>query len=132
MSLFVDTSALYALVDRDDRYHVRAAAIWRERLEAHERLLTTNYVVVEASALIQQRLDIGALQTFTLDLLPAVETVWISEEEHRAAVSACLTAGRRGLSLVDCASFEVMRRAGVRHAFAFDPDFEAAGFELVE
>jgi predicted nucleic acid-binding protein len=132
MSVFVDTSAFYALVDRDDRYYDEAAAIWRAQLEKQERLLTTNYVVVETSALVRHRLRVAALRTFTLDVLPAVEVVWIGEEEHGAAVSACLTAGKRGLSLVDCASFEVIRRSAVRRAFAFDPDFEEAGFELLE
>jgi predicted nucleic acid-binding protein len=34
------------------------------------------------------------------------------------------------VSFVDWVSFEVMRRRGLRRAFAFDPDFRAAGFEL--
>ena len=34
-------------------------------------------------------------------------------------------------SLVDAVSFEVMRAEGVRSAFAFDPHFEIAGFELL-
>ena len=38
--------------------------------------------------------------------------------------------GRRGLSLVDCMSFIVMRKLEVRQAFAFDADFEREGFEM--
>jgi predicted nucleic acid-binding protein len=36
---------------------------------------------------------------------------------------------RRHLTLVDCASFESMRRLTVRRAFAFDRHFEEQGFE---
>lgn len=41
-------------------------------------------------------------------------------------------AGRRGLSLVDCVSFAVMPRAGLRQAFAFafDDHFAERGFLL--
>ena len=41
-----------------------------------------------------------------------------------------MAAGRRDLSLVDCASFEVMRRSGIRTAFAFDPHFGEFGYEI--
>jgi predicted nucleic acid-binding protein len=47
------------------------------------------------------------------------------------AAGAVLLAARLQLSLVDCASFEVMRRAGLREAFAFDAHFAASGFGLV-
>jgi predicted nucleic acid-binding protein len=39
-------------------------------------------------------------------------------------------AGRRTLSLVDCVSFEVMRRTGIRKAFAFDRHFQDYGYEI--
>lgn len=58
-----------------------------------------------------------------------MRTVWITEEDHRGGVQALLAAGRRELSLVDCTSFLVMRRLGLRAAFAFDADFEDQGFE---
>ena len=40
-------------------------------------------------------------------------------------------AGRRGLSLVDCVSFAVMARAGLRQAFAFDDHFSERGFSCL-
>ena len=52
-------------------------------------------------------------------------------EDHRGAVQALLAADRRGLSLVDCSSFLVMRRLGLKVAFAFDEDFGHQGFETV-
>ncbi len=35
------------------------------------------------------------------------------------------------LSLVDCCSFESMRRRGIRTAFAYDAHFAQQGFELL-
>ena len=49
---------------------------------------------------------------------------------HLRAVAAWAAARRRGLSLVDCAGFELMRDLGVVTALAFDRHFEQQGFAL--
>lgn len=64
-------------------------------------------------------------------LLPAVRTIGATEEDHRTAIQALLAADRRDLSLVDCASFLVMRRLGLRSVFTLDADFRHQGFEVV-
>lgn len=131
MRVFVDTSALYAVLDADDRMHDQAKRTWRELLDASARILTSNYVLVETIALLQHRLGIEAVRVFNGDVVPALETVWVETQAHQAACSALLTAGRRRLSLVDCVSFEVMRKAGIELAFAFDPHFAEQGFETL-
>lgn len=129
MRIFVDTSALYALLDRDDGNH-RAAAGQFDAI-ASARLLTHNYVVVETTALVQRRLEPAATRALLAELLPAVEVIWVDEPTHQAATSALLAALRRRVSLVDWVSFEVMRRIGIKTAFAFDRDFAAQGFEAI-
>ena len=39
---------------------------------------------------------------------------------------------RRGLSLVDCMSFVVMRKYRSTAALAYDADFQAEGFDVFE
>ncbi|MGD8331473.1 MAG: PIN domain-containing protein [Acidobacteriota bacterium] len=129
--IFVDTSAIYALLDRSDACHPQAAAIWAHLVDKRETLLTTNYVVLECFALTQSRLGMAAARRFNDDLLPVLETVWIDRDEHTAAVETILSADRRGLSLVDATSFRVMRRRDLRRAFAFDDDFARQGFDLL-
>ena len=63
--------------------------------------------------------------------VPVLVTLWVDEDLHRRAVSALSVAQRRRLSLVDCSSFESMRQAGLRRAFAFDAHFEEQGFEIL-
>ena len=53
MMLFVDTSAFYAILDRDDANHERAKAIWIRVLHESAGLLTNNYVLGETAALVQ-------------------------------------------------------------------------------
>jgi predicted nucleic acid-binding protein len=126
---FVDTSALYALLDRDDACHAEAAYVWRSLLQRDARLVTTNYVVVESVALVQRRLGLEAVRTLLDDVLPVVHVVWVDERLHDAGCTALLAAARPQVSLVDWTSFEFMRRNGLRNAFAFDDDFWALGFE---
>jgi len=129
--VFADTSALYAVLDRDDRNHAPAAAAWRRLLETDEPVLVTNYVVAETTALVQHRLGMDAVRTLCGDVLPALEVHWITEADHAHAQNALLASDRRRLSLVDCASFHVMRSRMVRGAFAFDPHFGEQGFEVI-
>lgn len=129
MSVFADTSALYAVFDRDDSNHSKARAAWTEWLRAGEPFVTNNYVVLETLALLQHRLGLAAVRAFHEDVMPLLHVEWVSEEQHRAGVESALAASRRKLSAVDCVSFRTMRRRGLRTAFCFDPHFREQGFQ---
>lgn len=129
MTVFVDTSALYALLVRGDPNHDAAASAFT-RLRQRGSLITHNYVVVETAALVQHRFGVSAVRTL-IDLLGPIGVIWVDEETHKAAIAALLAAPRRRLSLVDRVSFEVMRDRAVTQAFAFDPDFHQEGFLTV-
>lgn len=132
MTTFVDTSALYALLDADDQVHEPAKETWNSLLDVEdESLISTNYVLLETFALVQTRLGMEAAQALSDHLLPVIRPIWISEDDHREAVQALLAASRRGLSLTDCSSFVVMRRLGLRSVFAFDDDFADQGFDCL-
>jgi len=108
--------------------HADARAEWERLLAGHETLHTTNYVLVEVSALLQSRIGMDAVRSLAADIVPAIDIIWIDEGMHRSAYHALLVASRRNLSLVDCASFEVMRRPGIERAFCFDLRFSERGF----
>lgn len=131
MTVFVDTSALYALLDRADANHKRAVAAWTDLLDSEERLFTSNYVLVESFALTQGRLGIDALRVLQEDVLPVISIHFVDREIHRSGLSAVLSAGRRDLSFVDCVSFEIMRTLGIKTAFSFDSHFKQQGFTVM-
>ena len=85
MTVFVDTSALLAVLDADDESHARADGAWRKLLGTTHRLATTNYVLVETFALAQSRLGIEAVRALEQDLIPALEVTWVDAELHKAA-----------------------------------------------
>lgn len=124
---FVDTSALYAFLDRDgDRYEEVVAAM--TPLLAERRGVTHNYVVVEAEALVKRRLGGAVARGLMQDLLPLIEVAWVTPELHARAVESHLADLRRRTSLVDHVSFEMMRERGIGEALALDRHFREAGF----
>lgn len=131
MTVFIDTSAFYAILDADDGQHKPAKQTWVALLSEATDLVCSNYVIVETTALVQNRLGIEAVRAFQEDMLPVVRIKWVDEQAHQAGVTALMTAGRRHLSLVDCVSFDLMRRFGIRRSFAFDPHFAEQGFDLL-
>lgn len=128
MTVFVDTSAFYAVLDRDDANHPAAKEAWATLLREAATLLTTNYVLLETTALLQHRIGVAAARSFHEDMVPLLQVDWIAAEGHRAGMEAMLAAGRKKLSLVDCVSFQTMRQYGVRAAFCFDAHFREQGF----
>ena len=131
MSVFVDTSAFYAVLDAGDVNHGAAKAVWERLLSEREELHTTSYVIVEIAALLQGRLGLEALREFAADVLPILQVHYVDEGHHRSAFHALLVASRRQLSLVDCVSFESMRRSGLDRAFCFDSHFAEQGFAML-
>lgn len=130
MTVLVDTSAWYALLDAAEPNH-RAA---RERLESlaarREPLVTHNYVVVETLALVQRRLGMPIVRDFAGALLPIADIEWIQPSLHDVAVES-FVAGGRETSFVDHVSFALMRARRLAVAFAFDDDFREQGFALL-
>lgn len=130
MTTFVDTSAMYALLDDDDLNHKAADETFRFVFQG-EPLVTHNYVVLESAAVVQRRLGSGAVRDLFDRLLPLIEIVWVDEAVHRTAATSLLAAEKRQISLVDWTSFQVMRTRGIDKVFTFDGDFARQGFQPV-
>jgi predicted nucleic acid-binding protein len=110
MIAFVDTSAIDAVLDRDDK----------ESSGSTQDL---------GCALVQHRLGLEAVRSFQQQIAPVLTIEWVSPAQHDSSMAAVLAAGRKKLSLVDCVSFNLMRQAGIRAAFAFDSHFVEQGFD---
>lgn len=128
MNVFIDTSAIIAVLDAGESNHDVADRIWQTLLDGSDQLLTTNYVLSESSALIQRRLGMEAIHVLFGSMAPVFQAIWLDAELHWQAVQSLLAANRRALSLVDCTSFLAMRRLNIAYAFAFDQHFDQQGF----
>lgn len=130
-SVFVDTSALYALMVATDAAHEPAKAILEQLASEDARLVTSSFVLQETVALLQARTGTATVRQFREGLAPLLEVVWVDASIYEAAISALLAADSRAISLTDWSSFEIMRRRRLRSAFAFDVHFRQRGFELL-
>lgn len=132
--VFVDSSAWIAVIHRRDQAHRGAVRIWSTVRARRRPLVTTNLVVTEAYKLLNRRIGRGiALRFLDSVLFRRHRTlVWVDAELTQAATEHWLRryADKR-FDLTDAVSFEVMRREGITEAFAFDRDFERAGFALL-
>ncbi len=73
---FVDMSALYAVLDRDDANHDVARQTWDRLLQSPEALMTHNYVLVETAAIVQNRLGMPAVRAFQERIVPILQVHW--------------------------------------------------------
>lgn len=125
--LLVDTSGLLCYVYKSEPQHQQAVQI----LDASNQNLTHNYVLAEFVALaLVRRFPRLATLTFITDLLenPDINTVWVDEALHRAAVELLMARQDKTYSLCDAVSFVLMRQRGITEALTTDRHFEQEGF----
>jgi len=125
--IFLDTSAIYALADKADPHHTEAYKKFDAALKADDQFLIHNYILVECAALLQARLGLESAMRL-LKEAQAFHIEWVDAELHQEAEKELESIGKRGISLVDCTSFVVMRRRGIEKVLAFDSDFPEQGF----
>jgi len=127
--IFLDTSAIYALADKTDPNHVTAYSKFQNALKSGEVFVLHNYILLESAALLQARLGLPSAVLFLKDA-KSFEVEWVDSDLQEEAEKELERIGKRGISLVDCTSFLVMRRKGVQKVLAFDPDFQDQGFSF--
>ena len=129
--IFVDTSALFAMLAEEDSQHHSAVQNWKNLIEKESLLFSNNYVLVECLTLIQNRLGIEFVNHLSLSIVPFLTMEWIDEEMHEETMNNLLASNRRSVSLVDHSSFDTMRRLDIHTAFTFDPHFREQGFNII-
>ena len=125
--LFLDTSGLMCLFDKDDFRHEQAT----EHFKNAKYLLTTNYVLAEFVPLTHSRKlkRENALNFLkSLILLPRLELLWIDENYHHQAMELLENRLDKTYSLCDAVSFVVMRERRITESLTTDKHFEQEGF----
>ncbi len=128
MRVFVDTSALFAVLVRNDAMAVQAGSTFQALLERRAEFHTTSCVLLETEALLQARVSLAAARRFHHEFVPLLRIRWVDEILHDKAFRRLELRNRRDISLVDSASFVFMEDAGITPAFAYDQHFAEEGF----
>ena len=131
--IWADTSFLYALFVSRDGNHRTAQDLWRQVQECRLTCVTSNLVYAELGSLLAHRF--GHDRTFgSMSLLldsALIRVVYADSRVHVSALGWWRQFGDQKFSLVDCISFEFMRRLGMSHVLSFDSDFTVAGYTVV-
>lgn len=129
---FVDTSGWAAWASARQAHHAAAVGRIAETVNAGRRLVTTNWVLAELTALVTKpvRLTkperVRLIDTITGDT--AVRVLTVDAPLEAAAWQLWRTRLDKDWSLTDCASFAAMTRLGLTDALTADHHFEQAGF----
>jgi uncharacterized protein len=127
--VFVDTAAFVALSVRRDSLHQVATSMLRQSTSAHQRMVTTNFVVAETHSLVLARTD-RRNALIALDLIDQtveyVERVLRKDEIQARKILEHYD--DKTFSYTDATSFAVMRRLGLTEVFTFDQHFAQFGF----
>ncbi len=124
--IFLDTGFLFALISKRDVHHARVVEVFRtfKGLRLADHLLTTNHVVAETITLTR---GIGHAEAARLGEQLYGEKLarihWATPEDERAAFDYFKRHQDQTYSFVDCLSFVVMEKLGIREALAVDSDF---------
>ena len=130
--IFVDTGAWAALAAPDDpraaearRFH---AGLSRG---GHGALVTPDFVLDETATLIRMHRDVSTAARLVRGLLssPGVTLVQVDRDHLQKALELFEAHPDKRWSFTDCTSFVAMQDLGIQRAFAFDKNFEQAGFE---
>ena len=132
MSVFVDTSGILALINADDVNHKQADKIWNNLIEKEEKLISTNYILLETIAVIQNRIGLKAVKSLYKYLIPIMRIIWVDVSVHDRAMTNLLIMNRKKISLVDCVSFEIINSSGITNVFCFDKHFQEQGYTVIE
>lgn len=124
-SVLWDSSAILALLDADDADHARAVAVARQIAAEARPSFITNYVEVEAHALLVRKLGRAmARQWLLVGGLPVVRAL-PAEEQRAKEILARHT--DKDWTLCDAISFAMLDARRVPRAFTFDHHFGQYG-----
>lgn len=119
---------MIALWDADDQWNSKAYPVWCELTRVANRYVTTPEILLEcgnAAARKPHRRDVCDLRRI---LSANGDILAPSEDELLQSWDQYAKGHPGGPSIVDCISFEVMRRLGIREAFTNDRHFAEAGY----
>ena len=120
-----DSSAILALLDADDADHARAVAVARQIASEGRPSFITNYIEVEAHALLVRKLGRTIAREWLLTgRLPVVRALPVEEERAREIVTRHTD---KDWTLCDAISFAVLEARRISKAFTFDHHFRQYG-----
>lgn len=125
MKVFVDSSAIAALIIKNDGNHEAAVVSLKQLTEKNAELVLSNFVIAEAYNLIASRTYSGKAREWVLTNTWTVERVMSADEKEALKIIENYT--DKDFSYTDATSFSLIKRLGFDLAFTFDRHFKQYG-----
>jgi predicted nucleic acid-binding protein len=122
----IDTSAIFGLANRLDRYHIAAQAIGRKWLADHNRFVLLDWVFIEAMTLLKVRMGAAVAVAAGRDLRhsPLYQWVTLGPDDEHEVWSVFQKYDDKGWSYIDCGLFVMAQRLRINQVFSFDDHFK--------
>lgn len=122
MKVLVDSSAVLALLNRNDKWHQNARDTLEDLVVGRNALILTNFLVAETHALLLAKLGPSLarawLLTFDWNLLR------LTPDDEAVAREIIRQYQDKDFSFTDATSFAVMDRYAIETAFTYDRHFQ--------
>lgn len=135
MKIFLDTSAIIAIYNADDKFHDDASRMMKDISTGKihlTRFYVSDYIFDEAMTFIECVLrDHELAQSVGEALLSSPFTIMLRVDDEVFKEAWDRFKASRDRSFTDCSSFVLMERNGINHAFSFDEHFTEEGFQIL-
>ncbi|TWT87744.1 hypothetical protein Mal64_32870 [Pseudobythopirellula maris] len=126
--VFLDTVGVIALLNRSDQWRPAALEAYEKLRKERREFLATTFVLLEAGNAVARTPLRGRVFALASSMSSEGRLITPDESDWEQAWRAYETAHAGGPSIVDCVSFQIMRRLGLSEVFTNDAHFAAAGF----
>ena len=131
--VFLDTSGLIALTDKDDYWHSKAVEAWSKVIAQGRSMVTSSVVLIElADGLCKVRFRSVALQLVdALNSSKSVDVVHVSPKLEAEGWDLYRKRTDKDWGMTDCISMIMATERTIVDIFGLDHHFEQAGFNLL-
>ncbi|HQZ95354.1 MAG TPA: PIN domain-containing protein [Pyrinomonadaceae bacterium] len=130
--VFVDTSGWASLLDRNEGFHKKADAVYSAIRQSGAKLVTSNYIIAELTAVLMSPLRLPKPRIITyvhgIKSSDSVEIVHVDESLDHRSWTLLTEREDKNWSLIDCSRFVIMQDRDISDALTADHNFEQAGF----
>lgn len=131
--IFLDASGIIALLNKSDNLHEQAKQILNQFTSSNYRFLTTDLILVETGNTLSTPKFKNAVKSYikTLQNSDKVQIIYTTKDDFDMGLGEFEKFQDKDWGLVDCISFDIMRRHHCTQAFTHDHHFEQAGFHIL-
>ena len=127
--IFIDTSAIAAIMNKNDQFHKKAVSFYTKILDEEYSLVLTNFIIAETHALLLKSTHDGSLGLKWLGEVAyqAFHIIRPDESDEKEGIKLLTKYDDKIWSFTDSLSFRTMEKFSIEYYFSFDKDFKQIG-----